>query len=617
MPQKAKNFNFLNIVTQNARGLKNNLRIHEISTQILKQKLFAICLQETWRNGDDMFTDSDCTFILHGIDRKDDTSRRGKGGVGIVLSKSARDAWNSAGSKTYTTYGSRIIAVRLLVKDNSKKDCYLYLISAYAPIGVADQQVWDSFLTNLQSCINAKPERDILLIGCDTNSSLGTNEITRNTSSMSSVGKFGISHRNASGIRFSSFLETNCLVACSTYFQKSNYSTWCHPRSKLPHQIDHIIIEKSDFFRVIDAHSSKPLLDSDHLAVKCKLRVVAYLKQNIPNIRPLTKLDSNQLLQNDNLSSTFNETVKENIRNTDNVSYETLAKSIHEAALTILQKKSRATPDWFTNNKVELLSLIQKRNDAVFAKVNRSTRGNTNRARLSRNNLKKAIHRAKSEWISNLCQKINSPNNRQRGTAGFWDGIKLIKRGLDKPPPSAHIMMTKEDGSKCKTQEENAEVFHKHFQKLYNREATFDPTVLDLLDQSPVDHSTGIEPTLEDIKKSIQHLRNNAPGESGITAQMLKCIAKDNLCLQYLHEIIISIWNTDSHPIEWDVGRLVVLPKKGNLHLPGNYRGIMLLEISYKICRIIIHQRLQPLIENLDHENQFAKGEAAQTPFIP
>ena len=107
---------------------------------------------------------------------------------------------------------------------------------------------------------------------------------------------------------------------------------------------------------------------------------------------------------------------------------------------------------------------------------------------MARNNLKKAIHRAKSDWIAKICENINTANNRQRETKGFWDGIKAIKRGLDKPPPSKQIMMTKEDGSGCRTPEENAKVFHKHFEKLYNRNDMFDMSVLDLLDQLPVDH---------------------------------------------------------------------------------------------------------------------------------
>jgi len=204
-------------------------------------------------------------------------------------------------------------------------------VSAYAPIGVADQQIWDNFLTNLQRCIDAKPENDVLLIGCDTNSSLGINLENRTSTTMTSVGKFGLPHCNAAGIRFTTFLETNSLVACGTYFQKNNYATWRHPRSNLPHQIDHIIIEKTNFFRVIDTHSTKPLLNSDHLAVRCKLRIVVYLLQNIPNKRPITKLDSSQLLQNPELGANFNRTVTEKIIDFEAQSYSNLAISMQES----------------------------------------------------------------------------------------------------------------------------------------------------------------------------------------------------------------------------------------------------------------------------------------------
>ena len=49
---------------------------------------------------------------------------------------------------------------------------------------------------------------------------------------------------------------------------------------------------------------------------------------------------------------------------------------------------------------------------------------------------------------------------------------------------------------------------------------------------------------------------------------------------------------------------LKVLPKKGDLSLPGNYREIMLLEIANKIVAKIVHQRLTPISESLDHETQ-------------
>ena len=55
---------------------------------------------------------------------------------------------------------------------------------------------------------------------------------------------------------------------------------------------------------------------------------------------------------------------------------------------------------------------------------------------------------------------------------------------------------------------------------------------------------------------------------------------------------------------EWNIGHLIILSKKGDLSLPKNYRGIVLLEIAYKIIAIILHSRLQRIEESLDHEPQ-------------
>ena len=71
-----------------------------------------------------------------------------------------------------------------------------------------------------------------------------------------------------------------------------------------------------------------------------------------------------------------------------------------------------------------------------------------------------------------------------------------------------------------------------------------------------------------------------------------------------LKDVVLEFWNTENPPDQWNVGLLKVLPKKGDLSLPGNYRGIMLLEIAYKIVAKIVHQRLTPISESLDHETQ-------------
>ena len=59
------------------------------------------------------------------------------------------------------------------MKDIHEKDIRLYLVSAYAPIGAADEEQWENFFNDLDACCAKKCHRDILIIGSDTNSSMG------------------------------------------------------------------------------------------------------------------------------------------------------------------------------------------------------------------------------------------------------------------------------------------------------------------------------------------------------------------------------------------------------------------------------------------------------------
>ena len=45
---------------------------------------------------------------------------------------------------------------------------------------------------------------------------------------------------------------------------------------------------------------------------------------------------------------------------------------------------------------------------------------------------------------------------------------------------------------------------------------------------------------------------------------------------------VLDFWDSEVPPQHWNKGILRLLPKKGDLSLPGNYRGITLGEVSYK-----------------------------------
>ena len=130
------------------------------------------------------------------------------------------------------------------------------MVSAYAPVSTASDEEWQEYYDRLQECIDRRRSQDILLIGSDCNSSIGTS-LTRESTV---VGMYGLKHLNQSGRRLINFLAVNNMSAVSTYFPKKNYGTWRHPRSKFLHQLDHFFTKLGSRKTVIDAGITAPVL---------------------------------------------------------------------------------------------------------------------------------------------------------------------------------------------------------------------------------------------------------------------------------------------------------------------------------------------------------------------
>ena len=513
------------IVSQNLLGLKSEARLEEFFFSFKSRGLLAACVQETWRTGTDTLENGGCLLFLSGL--KEMKSNRGEQGVGIALGEHGVAAWKEAGSVLHNDFGGRIIAIRLQLRDARGKLVCIFLVSAYCPIGSSDPEKWEEFLAQLDSCVARKVRGDVLLIGIDSNSSIGTMQRGENPT-MTAVGPHGCKHLNPAGERFRTYLEVNGLTAATTYFKKNVYGTWTHPRSKRLHQIDHFITSKSDFCRLTDAGCSKPLVDSDHLAIMCKLKIKARLKKRNPAPRQkLLKLDVT-VLNDKSKSAEFCNKVMEKFDNSagDSDYYTRVSNSMMEAAKEVLPAKPRAQPSWFVAASEKLSKLIEERNNAMIVSFRYKTRSLTQRLRSARKNLKVAVNEAKNAWIKDKWNQLNK-RHLLKGTANCWQALGEIKKGLSKTAPAAVKMMTKDDKSKCVSAEENSEVFRAHFEKLFDRE----PDCTKDFDHFPQLNSSTEIPDLPDDKEiadACRSLKNKAPGDSGLKSELSKALLTDS-----------------------------------------------------------------------------------------
>jgi hypothetical protein len=88
---------------------------------------------------------------------------------------------------------------------------------------------------------------------------------------------------------------------------------------------------------------------------------------------------------------------------------------------------------------------------------------------------------------------------------------------------------------------------------------------------------------------------NKAAGPDEILPEFIK---NGGLILkQKLHRLIVKVWKQEKIPSEWSEGILCPVYKKGDIKQCNNYRGISLLNITYKIFATLSYNRLSKVIE--------------------
>ena len=610
---------------QNVRGLRRDEKKEELFASLKARGVFAATLQETWLSGNDSLERSRYVAVCSGLEPSEHGCNRGRLGVAVVLSPEAAEAWRDSGGFVVRA-SARAIGVRLTALDDEGRAVGLFIVSAYAPVGQAPEAEWMEFFDAVDTVLREKRQSDVLVMGMDGNSSIGVRSPgaaldALGPQGLDVCGPHGVAHVNNAGRRLRSFLATRSLASVGTFFEKSEHATWLHPASCNLHQIDHIVASQCDLIRFIDAGVTGNLVDSDHRALKGIIRIKLRLK------RPANVRDSSARLDYAPLRSPEAVGVKRELCSvaadkfqqasataadgSTRSTYARLQEAVRAAAAAVLGRVRRCRPGWFEAASNILRPLIERRNSCHVKVMSlrtrrglRSTSSVLDAHRRARAELRKAVAKAKDDWMIALCEDLNAGSESLGGTSKYWETIGRLRAGLVKTRPSRQVRMQKADGTRCESPRENADVFKVHFEKLYARRPEFDASVLDDVDQRPVRLELGDPPTDEEITRAASSLNFSAAGESGVRAEVWKAIAGDARTFPLLRRVVLELWESEEQPAEWDVGLLGILPKKGDLSQPGNYRGIMMLEVAQKIVSNIARSRLSLVCEELDHESQ-------------
>ena len=251
-------------------------------------------------------------------------------------------------------------------------------------------------------------------------------------------------------------------------------------------------------------------------------------------------------------------------------------------------------PPWITK---PLKTLLNKKN-RLFKNYKRHGFKAEDKVRLDafRVECQQAVETAKSSYLTNLGNKLHSPNTPQKS---YW---KIISRVMNKSraPKIPPLLVNNLFILNCKDKA-------KHFTEFFSQQCkpiingSILPTLTYLTDKR-IDH---IAIEYDEIISLVRKINpNKATGSDGISGHML--LICDESVILPLQIIFRNILSTSIYPDMWKLANVTPIFKKGDKQLIKNYRPISLLPICGKIFEKIIFNKLYNYLHsnNLITKNQ-------------
>ena len=152
---------------------------------------------------------------------------------------------------------------------------------------------------------------------------------------------------------------------------------------------------------------------------------------------------------------------------------------------------------------------------------------------------------------------------------------------------------------KAANQQERIKLWKQHFENLLGNppKVTHEPITKIISKQFDIKIGPFIQEELDSVHRKIKNRKN--AGLDEIPPEVWKTRQFDHVLLRHCNAVY------KKNPIDtWMKGCILLFPKKGDLGLAKNYRGITLTSIAAKIYNALLRNRIEPKIENIFRKNQ-------------
>ena len=383
----------------------------------------AICLQETWRLGEDDFYIDNYRIIMKGNSEKTNEMGHVMGGVCIILNPEMDEAHKLANNKRLTLppkhkYEGRFLGLQLHFK---KRDSHgktikglmkITLCSLYHPVDTSEHEEFNGIT---QTILNSLPRDTKFLLGQDINCNVGI--ATGSDPFKGTLGPNGIDNRNKKGTKF---LQHTCaldMVIVNSFFTKSNYTTWKNfkPSNPSHHMLDVFSVSKSLFNRVTDCGTIPYGVDyTDHSATSITINInsIALKSRKNNNAKTKARADWNRIAYDQEAKNEFNIRLTTELhQNNTTDDYTSFFESVGNTAKATAIKEEQQTNSWFKMSRETLQPTI----DHIAALQHHARDPNNSNVAKTKQELQLAyrlrniaVREAKSKYMSHIAQKISS-----------------------------------------------------------------------------------------------------------------------------------------------------------------------------------------------------------------